>query len=105
MATISLLENYILTNKLNIKGYPFLKVIKWNREEDVIDFDFCFPIDHIQGLKETANLRLKEYPSQESLKMIFNGNYRLSHIAWYDILNLAEEKSYKTNRLAYGNLL
>lgn len=99
MATISLLENYILTNKLNIKGYPFLKVNKWNREEDIIDFDFCFPIDHIQGLQETANLNLKKYPSQKSLKVIFNGNYRLSHIAWYDILNLAEEKSYKTTGL------
>lgn len=99
MATISLLENYVLSNTLKIEGYPFVKIKKWDRNKDIIDFDFCFPIIMEQGLKSTSGLELKKYPSQRSLQVIFNGNYRLSHIAWYDILNLAKESGYSTNGL------
>lgn len=99
MATISLLENYVLSKKLKIEGYPFVKVIKWNKKEDIIDFDFCFPVKMEKGLENTSGLTLKKYPSQKALKVIYNGNYRLSHIAWYDILNIAKERGYGTGGL------
>ncbi|MFD1095673.1 GyrI-like domain-containing protein [Salegentibacter chungangensis] len=99
MGTISRLENYFLANDLKLKGFPFLKITKWDREMDVIDFDFCFPVADITGLKETGDLELKRYPSQRSLKLIFNGNYRLSHIAWFDALYLADQYGYKTEGL------
>lgn len=94
MKTIPLLENYLLANDLKLNDPPILKVTKWNRSEDRIDFDFCFPLENIVGLKPTQNISLKSFPPVSSLKVIFNGNYRLSHIAWYDILFKAEEKEY-----------
>ncbi|GAA4321929.1 hypothetical protein GCM10023115_49750 [Pontixanthobacter gangjinensis] len=99
MQTISLLENYIIKNSLELKGYPILKVTKWDREKDIIDFDFCFPFEEQTGLSTPDNLSLKKYPAQEALKLIFNGNYRISHIAWYDILYKAQEKNLQTTGL------
>lgn len=92
MATISSLENYILSNKITLNGYPFLKVTNWDRKNDIIDFDFCFPIEKKEGLREAPNLTLKTYPSQRSLNVTFNGNYRISHISWFDLLSRAREK-------------
>ena len=99
MKTISLLENYVLSNNLDLKGYPFLKITKWDRDNDLIDFDFCFPVEDITNLREPWNLTIKKYPSQESLKMVYRGNYRLSHIAWFEILYKAEENNIETTGL------
>lgn len=91
MRTISVLENYILKNKTNLRGYPFLKVTNWDRDKDLIDFDFCFPVEDISHLKETQNIQLKKYPSEKALKLIFNGNYRLSHVSWFDLISMAKD--------------
>ena len=95
MKTISLLENYIIRNETNLKGYPFLKVTNWDREQDLIDFDFCFPVENISHLKETPKISLKEYPSEKALKLIFNGNYRLSHVSWFDLIFMARDRGYE----------
>lgn len=92
MRTISVLENYILKNEISLDGYPFLKVTNWNRKLDLIDFDFCFPVKDIAHLQETGKIHLKKYPSRKALKLLFNGNYRLSHVSWFDLIYIAEER-------------
>ncbi len=95
MRTISVLENYILKNKTRLSGLPFLKVTNWNREKDLIDFDFCFPVENIDLLEQTGKVQIKEYPSQKALKLVFNGNYRLSHVSWFDLIFMAKERGYE----------
>lgn len=92
MRTISFLENFVLNNKIGISGYPFLKVTDWDREKDLIDFDFCFPVSDISKLTGTNTIQIKKYPSKKALKLIFNGNYRLSHVSWFDLIYLAGER-------------
>lgn len=95
MRTIAILENYILENRIDLNGYPFLKVTNWDIEKDLIDFNFCFPVSDISNLMETNTIRLKKYPSKKALKLIFNGNYRLSHVSWFDLFYLAGERGYE----------
>ena len=95
MRTISVLENYILKNKTRLSGLPFLKVTNWNREKDLIDFDFCFPVENIDLLEQTGKVQIKEYSSQKALKLVFNGNYRLSHVSWFDLIFMAKERGYE----------
>ncbi len=92
MSTISLLENYVLQNKIDLDGFPFLKINKWDRDKDLIDFDFCFPVEDISNLEETSKISLKKYPSKKALKLIFNGNYRLSHVSWFDLIYMAQDR-------------
>ncbi len=92
MSTISLLENYVLQNKIDLDGFPFLKINKWDRDKDLIDFDFCFPVEDISNLEETSKISLKKYPSKKALKLVFNGNYRLSHVSWFDLIYMAQDR-------------
>jgi len=97
--TIDILEDYIQSRDLKLTGNPFVKIIKWNREEDIIDFEFCFPVNLVQDIRPTSNVKFRQIPSSTALKAVFNGNYRLSHKAWFDLLYTAKEKSLKTNGL------
>ncbi|MCB7480002.1 GyrI-like domain-containing protein [Christiangramia sediminis] len=99
LATIGFLENYVLERDIKLTGAPFVKITKWDRESDLIDFDFCFPVNLAQDIKPTPQIDFREMKSFTALKAVFNGNYRLSHLAWYDLLNKAEEQDLKTNAL------
>lgn len=97
--TINILEDYILSNDLKLTGNPIVKVINWNRMESVIDFDFCFPVNLTQETGPNEKVKFRQIASSSSLKAIFNGNYRLSHKAWFDLLHAADERNLKTNGL------
>lgn len=86
MEKIEIIESYLVQYNLKLNGYPFLKVTDWDISKEKINFDFCFPLDIPEGLEETELVKIKNYPGQESLKGIFNGNYRESHLAWYELL-------------------
>lgn len=97
--TIDILEDYILSRKLKLTGNPFVKIIKWNREENIIDFEFCFPVNLVQDIRPSGEVKFRQFPSSTALKAEFHGNYRLSHKAWYDLLYSADEKNLKTQGL------
>jgi len=99
LQTIGFLENYVLSRNIKLTGSPFVKVTKWDRENEVIDFDFCFPVNLAQDIKPSAEVDFREMKSFSALKAVYHGNYRLSHLAWYDLLNKAEEEDLKTNSL------
>jgi effector-binding domain-containing protein len=99
VATIDILEDYILRHKLKLTGNPFVKVIKWDREKNIIDFEFCFPVNLVQDIKPSGEVKFRQIPSTPALKAVFNGNYRLSHKAWFDLLYTAEEKNLKIQGL------
>lgn len=83
---IEIIESYLMQYNLKLSGYPFLKVTNWDISNEKINFDFCFPVDIPEGLEETGLVKIKNFPGQESLKGVFNGNYRESHLAWYELL-------------------
>lgn len=99
VATIDILEDYILSRELKLTGNPFVNVIKWNREENIIDFEFCFPVNLVQDIKPSEEVKLRQIPSSTALKAVFNGNYRLSHKAWFDLLYTADERNLKIKGL------
>lgn len=99
IATISRLENYFLKKNLELNGYPFVKITRWDRKANIIDFKFCFPVSDSLQLKETSLVSLEEYPSQKALMTKFNGNYRLSHFAWFELLFEARKRGIETSGL------
>ena len=98
-ATISILEDYVLQRELKLTGNPFVKVTNWDREHDVIDFDFCFPVNLAQDIRPTSEVDFRQIKSFPALRAVFHGNYRNSHLAWYDLVDTAEEEGRVTNEL------
>lgn len=96
---IDFLENYVLDRDLKLKGFPLVKITRWDRDQDVIDFDFCFPVTNTAGLDETQEVKIRSLNASPALKAVFNGNYRLSHIAWFDLLYRAEQRDLSTTGL------
>ncbi len=97
--TISFLEDYVLERDIKLTGYPFIKVSRWDRENDLIDFDFCFPVNLAQDIRPSGNIQFRQVKSSSALKAVFNGNYRSSHLAWNDLVYTAEEKGIVTSKL------
>ncbi|MDX1542937.1 MAG: hypothetical protein R3214_03250 [Christiangramia sp.] len=97
--TITILEDYVVQRELKLTANPFIKVTNWNRETDVIDFDFCFPVNLAQDIKPTSNVDFRQVKPFPALKAIFHGNYRNSHLAWYDLVEKARVLNKVTNEL------
>ncbi|MCM4156555.1 hypothetical protein [Gramella sp. AN32] len=98
VSTIDILEDYFLNNNLERDGYPFVKVTFWDRSTDLIDFDFCYPVKPKDSLPKDPNVQLKQFKTENAMKAIFNGNYRMSHLAWQEMLYEAS-KSEKVLKL------
>lgn len=99
MATVKIIETYLLENDLKLQGSPLLKVTQWNMNNHEIVFDFCFPIQFRDHLKETEEIQLKHIKSSKSLHAVFNGNYRQSHFAWLDLYEKARRENIAVNPL------
>lgn len=99
MGTIDRLEEFIENNQLTLDGFPMLKVTSWEPGTNQITFDFCFPIITENDLTPNGNIKLKRIEAKPSLKAVFNGNYRQSHLAWLDLLEKAERESIAVENL------
>ena len=96
---IYLVMNYIKDNNIELTGDPFLEITEWDIVEDNIKFNFCFPIKEQNSYPETETISFKKTDEKEALKVVFNGNYKISDRAWYKIIDHA-----KTNAIDIENL-
>lgn len=82
--------DYLAKNEVKLSGKPFLEVTSWNLEEDVITFNFCFPVPEKDDYIKSNEIKFKTTDKKEALKATFNGNYRISDKAWFTIMDYAE---------------
>lgn len=87
---IPAIMNYIKDNNIQLAGNPFTEITNWDVKKDSITFNFCFPIEKRKYYPETNQVQFKQTKEKEALKVIFNGNYKISHIAWYQIIDYAQ---------------
>ncbi|MFL1012640.1 GyrI-like domain-containing protein [Flavisericum labens] len=85
--------NYLRDNNLELKGDPFLEVTEWNLNEDLITFDFCFPIAKQYSYPESKLIKIKTIKEKKALRTIFNGNYRISDRGWFTLLDYADRNN------------
>ncbi len=86
---ISQIMPYIRENNIPLTGDPFVQVTKWDPKDDTIEYDFCFPITRLDNLPPSDLIKFKNIREFSALKAIFNGNYRLSDRAWYELIDHA----------------
>ena len=94
IADNSFIMGYITRNNLALDGYPFVKIESWNKQNDSIDFKFCFPIKE-QHLGTHNEIKYAEFEEFEAMQILFNGNYSKSHRAWYAFEDYFEENRIK----------
>ncbi|MDG1062944.1 MAG: GyrI-like domain-containing protein [Flavobacteriaceae bacterium] len=92
MGQIGTVMDYINTHELPLQGDPFITVTNWDQENQVLQFDFCFPITPSENHPADPKVLFKTIPSQKYLMATFNGNYRISQQGWYYLLDHAERR-------------
>lgn len=93
MQNYSFLSNFLFEGNVTMNGTPFVEITNWNRENDSINYNFCFPIIYNDSLPKHKLISYKESQSTKALKAIYNGNYITSDRAWYALLDYAKRKS------------
>ena len=98
--SIGFIMDYINSNGLSLAGDPFLEVKSWDPQQDKLVYDFCFPIVQSDSLPVSETVQFKTSKSFKALKAEFNGNYNVSHRAWYYLLDQAQASGLKVDSLA-----
>ena len=56
LATIAIIMEYLKGNDIELQGDPFLEVTSWDEGNDMIQFNFCFPISKGDSLPLHASM-------------------------------------------------
>jgi len=107
MHNYPLLSSFIAENEIQTNGLPFVEITNWDRVNDSITYNFCFPILKTDSLPNHKLLKYKWLEGKKTIKAIYNGNYITSDRAWYALLYYAEkngfEVSYKPIEVYHNN--
>ena len=90
-----IITGYLHTNSIKITGKPYLEIQNWNIDKEMLDFNYCFPIDKSTKYITNPFVKFKTIPAQKGLKATYYGNYRTSDRAWFALLDYAKSHDYK----------
>ncbi|WP_031427519.1 GyrI-like domain-containing protein [Flavimarina sp. Hel_I_48] len=93
IATIGSIEDYMIENGLKQDGFPMLQVKHWYVPEDIITFDFCFPIAGNHKPVSGNEVFIRKIAPKKAIYGSFHGNYKLSHRAWFDLYERAKNEN------------
>ncbi len=74
---------------LKKKGYPFLLIENWDKENSSLDFRFCYEIEPTDSLPANPELKYDIVTARPALKTIYNGNYIYSDRGWFALYEYA----------------
>lgn len=89
MKNYTLLNDFIIEGKLELNGKPFVEVTHWDKENEFISYNFCYPILPTDSIPENPIIKYKDRKGGKAIKAIYNGNYISSDLAWYKLLDFA----------------
>ena len=103
MRDISILQSAMGQYDVPLDGTPFVEITQWNKENDSIRYNFCFPIkpQEADSLPQWKNIKYGSRKEQKVLKAVYNGNYITSDRAWYALLNYAKTHHIEVEETPY----
>ncbi|MGV6844665.1 MAG: GyrI-like domain-containing protein [Lutibacter sp.] len=98
-SSIYFLANYLKIHHIKKAGNPFLEIKNWNRQDNSIDANFCFPVEKLNFYPSDSVVKIKKsLPAFNALKAVFHGNYRYSDRAWFALDNFAKKHDIKVKQ-------
>ncbi len=92
-ATIGSIEQFLSKNGLKQDGFPMLQVRNWYIPENIITFDFCFPIAGKHNAKAQNDVFIRKIEPRKAISATFYGHYGLSHRAWFDLYERSKNEN------------
>ncbi len=99
MRDFPLLDPFLVNNGVELNGKPFIEILEWDRENDSLEFNFCYPIIRKDSLPRHPDLKYAYRKPVKAIKAVYNGNYITSDRAWYALLDYAEKNNIEVTGL------
>jgi len=93
MANYNFLDGILAENEVQLNGPPFVEVLDWDLENNLLSYNFCNPIVRSEKLPDHPDIEYKRMFSKNALKAVYHGNYITSDRAWYALLDYAKENN------------
>ncbi|NVN17416.1 AraC family transcriptional regulator [Muricauda sp. HICW] len=93
MANYNFLDGILAENEVQLNGPPFVEVLDWDLDNNLLSYNFCNPIVRSEKLPDHPDIEYKRMFSKNALKAVYHGNYITSDRAWYALLDYAKENN------------
>jgi len=87
-----IITGFLHSNAIKITGSPYVEIVNWDQDKEILDFNYCFPIDKNVKVIEDANVKFKTIAAVKGLRASYFGNFRTSDRAWFALLDYANRK-------------
>ena len=95
IANDAVITGYLFRNNIKIIGKPFIEVTNWDKDKEILQFNYCFPIPKDAKFVANPKVKFKTIPAVKGLKATYFGNFRTSDRAWFALLDYAEKQNVK----------
>jgi effector-binding domain-containing protein len=95
IATDADITGFLLGNKIEIIGKPYLEITNWDFDKETVAFNYCFPIDKNSKIITDDRVKYKTLPALKGLKATYYGNFRTSDRAWFAVMDYAKKRNLK----------
>lgn len=105
IANDAIITGYLYANKIKIIGKPFVEVTHWDKDKEMLQFNYCFPIPKDAKFATNPNVKFKTIPALKGLKATYFGNFRTSDRAWFALLDYAKKQNVELDTKVLENFL
>jgi effector-binding domain-containing protein len=91
IANDAVITGYLYKNNIKIIGKPFVEVTHWDKDKELLEFNYCFPIPKDAKFVINPKVKFKNIPVVKGLKATYFGNFRTSDRAWFSLLDYANK--------------
>lgn len=105
IANDAIITGYLNKNKIKIIGHPYDEITHWDKDKELIDFNYCFPVSKDAKMVADPNVKFKKIPAMKGLKASYFGNFRTSDRAWFALLDYAKRNNFKLENTVLENFL
>jgi effector-binding domain-containing protein len=88
-----IITGFLFNNKIKIIGKPYLEVTNLDLDTEILEFNYCFPIEKNDKIIENQDVKYKTIPVIKGLSVSYFGNMRTSDRGWFAIYDYAKKNN------------
>lgn len=98
IANDAIITGFLQSNKIKIVGRPYVEIVNWDLEKEILNFNYCFPVEKQVNEIDDINVKFKTINAVKGLTATYYGNFRTSDRAWFALLDYAKRQGYKLDK-------